>query len=158
MDSETRHSVTAENIRRLLEYLPRFQEPGFKFGEWVSAEEQEDGTIQMGFYSLSDTSLEFCESLFANGFVLGDFDWMEDSWQPEAKRLMADSVAVALADLETLIKLLTSASPASAGRAAAKARGLLCKPSDWRAWQVQAMVMLPVEAPKTPLTRQELQV
>lgn len=112
VDSEIRHSVTKDNIRNILEFLPKFEEPDFDFGEWVPAKKLEDGVIQIGFYAMSDAALKFLEVLDTNGFIVGEFAWTQEPWKSEAMRFMDDPDLVARSDLDTLIKLLTTHSRA----------------------------------------------
>ena len=91
--------VGPHQLDALLRFLPIFEQPGYVFGEWHSAEGQ------IPYYSMDREATEFVQALY-DQHVVFSFDW--PGWQQEAKRFASDPEALETADLLTLRKLLTT--------------------------------------------------
>lgn len=82
-------------IDEVLEFLPAFESPGYKFGEWADA----------GYFSYSPEVDDWIRALYEQNFFL-TFDWTR--WKEEAQRYRSEPGALETADLLTLRKLLTT--------------------------------------------------
>jgi hypothetical protein len=91
--------IGRQNLDAILCFLPVFEEPGYAFGAWHSAEGQ------IPYYSMSRETTDFVQTLHEQQIVFS-FDWT--SWQDEAKKLVSDPELLQEADLLALRKLLTS--------------------------------------------------
>jgi len=83
----------------VLAYLPVFQRPGFKFGEWVYKEGE------LPHYQYSPEVDRFVSALYAANLVY-PFDWGQ--FVERAQRYRDEPDLLASADLLTLRKLLTT--------------------------------------------------
>lgn len=90
--------IGPEQIDAVLRFLPVFETPGYRFGEWVVREGH------MPWYQTRAEVNAFVKVLYAHDFVVR-FDWM--SWQEQAQTYQDDPGALAQADLLTIRKLLT---------------------------------------------------
>jgi hypothetical protein len=100
--------VTRENIEAVLEYLPYFEDPHDTFYTVIPPPPpRPDGTpvIYIDPYEYSRQVQLFRTALYENDLVQ-PFDW--PGWQDEAAGYVNDPARVESADLETLIKLLTT--------------------------------------------------
>lgn len=88
----------AARLDALLAFLPRFEQPGYVFGEWV----RRPG--QFPFYQPTSEVRQFLDALPASGLII-PYDW--SAWRGTAQRYLEDPAALAGADLETLSRLLT---------------------------------------------------
>ena len=75
-------------------YLAEFEAPGFRFDDWRG--------------SLSSTALAFVQDAYDLGWVRGDVDWGHWSDTVEATTLRDDPSALARADVDQLVRLLTT--------------------------------------------------
>jgi len=94
MSENVASRVGPGQIDAVLEFLPAFQSPGYKFGEWADA----------GYFSYSPEVDEWIRTLYEQDFLL-PFDWTR--WK-EAQRYRSQPGALETADLLTLRKLLTT--------------------------------------------------
>lgn len=90
--------IGPEQINAVLRFLPVFEAPGYRFGEWVVREGH------MPWYRASAEVNAFVKALYAHELLVR-FDWM--SWQEQAQTYQDDPGALAQADLLTIRKLLT---------------------------------------------------
>jgi protein-tyrosine phosphatase len=95
MSEEVIPEIGPQQIDAILQYLPIFEKPGYKFGEWHDS----------GYFSYSPEVDDFIQTLYRQEVVV-PFDWT--SWQEEARRYQSDPDALEAADLLTLRKLLTT--------------------------------------------------
>jgi hypothetical protein len=91
--------VGPHQLDAVLRFLPIFEQPGYVFGEWHSAEGQ------FPYYSMHREATGFVQALYDQQVVFS-FDW--SNWQQEAERFVSDPEALETADLLTLRKLLTT--------------------------------------------------
>ena len=91
--------VGSHQLDAVLRFLPTFEQPGYVFGEWHSAEGQ------FPYCSMHREATEFVQALYDQQVVFS-FDWR--SWQREAERFVSDPEALDTANLLTLRKLLTT--------------------------------------------------
>jgi hypothetical protein len=91
--------IGPQHLDAILRFLPVFEEPGFSFGEWHSAEGQ------MPYYSMGRETTDFLQALYEQQIVYS-FDWTR--WQDEAKKFVSDPELLKEADLLVLRKLLTT--------------------------------------------------
>jgi O-acetyl-ADP-ribose deacetylase len=97
-------TITQEGIRRVLEFLPLFEE-GYdgELYKWVTFKEQNE-VMQMPYVDYSPEVLRFRSALGSSGFIQ-PYDWM--AWQEEASRYVNEPDLLKTAGLETLRKLFT---------------------------------------------------
>jgi len=87
--------IGPQQVDAVLEFLPAFESPGYKFGEWTDA----------GYFSYSPEVDDLIRTLYEQNFLL-PFDWTR--WKEEAQRYRSGPGALETADLLTLRKLLTT--------------------------------------------------
>lgn len=103
-----------QRLIALAEFAPTFEADGFKFAEIRGGDEVEPGIFAMPLSDLSELTMRFCESCYANGWVVANFDWPGWGRTPEASDLLSDpnspSPGAKLADAtsEQLAMLLTA--------------------------------------------------
>ena len=56
-----------EGLGALAAFLPRFEQPGFAFGEWSQPATVEPGVMVMSYYAHSDTANAFVEIIYEFG-------------------------------------------------------------------------------------------
>ena len=88
--------LDAESMTALAEFLPKFEAPGFEFGDWES-----------GWFRPSQDALEFVSACYASGWMKPNFDWPDWAGTEEAARLRDDPKALEQATPEQLSRLLT---------------------------------------------------
>lgn len=93
------------NVAALLEFLPVFEAQGFEPGTWEGGEADEDGIVQMPWFSYSPAVSDFVALLNRDDWLLPDFDW--PAWQEEAQQLLDDPEGLWRADVPVLRQLLT---------------------------------------------------
>lgn len=87
---------SADDLRALLDFLPRFEAPGFRAGEMKS----EPGTLP---FSVLNPQIErFIDELHARGFVYA-FDWTD--WAPSAREYFERPALLEDATLDTIRRL-----------------------------------------------------
>jgi hypothetical protein len=89
--------LESEQLDAVLRFLPKFERPGYVFGEWRSPKGQ------LPYYAMYDEVMDFFRAIQP---ILFPFDW--SSWQEEAEKYVADPQALETADLLALRKLLTT--------------------------------------------------
>ncbi len=94
-----------DGIRRVLTYLPRFEEPGFVFGTWKSPKAK-PGVVQLGWFDLSDTARAWIHAVYESKLMLRGFDW--GNWQQKAQAYLEEPELMDTANLDTLRKLLVT--------------------------------------------------
>ena len=92
--------VEPEQIDALIPFLDKFEEAGFSAGTWKT------GTGHFPWFNSNQVVMEFIEALYANNWVMRDFDWVE--WQKAAQRYIESGELVESADAVTIQKLLTT--------------------------------------------------
>lgn len=95
MSKDTGPEIGSRQIDRVLEFLPAFESPGYRFGEWGDS----------GYFSYSPEVDDFIKTLYEQDILVA-FDWM--GWKEEAQRYQSEIGALQQADLLTLRKLLTA--------------------------------------------------
>ena len=88
--------LDAESMQALAEFLPKFEAPGFEFGDWES-----------GWFSPSRDALDFISACYELGWMKPNFDWPTWMGTEEASRLRDDSAALEQATPEQLSRVLT---------------------------------------------------
>jgi len=88
--------IEAESMKALAEFLPKFEAPGFEFGDWES-----------GWFSPSQDALSFISACYESGWMKPDFDWPAWAGTEEAAQLRDDPAALEQATPEQLSRLLT---------------------------------------------------
>jgi hypothetical protein len=91
--------IGPRQIDAVLRFLPVFERPGYRFGEWQRSEGQ------FPYFSYSRQVIEFLETLDEQN-ILVPFDWT--SWNEERQRYQSKPGALEAAGLLTLRKLLTA--------------------------------------------------
>jgi hypothetical protein len=97
----SRHEITREDIDALLEFLPRFEQPGRTFAKWGDVEKNADGSISLPFPTYDDDVEDFFR-------LLGQHGWIDYNYKPEeAARMLADEDFIKGASLEQVRSMLT---------------------------------------------------
>ncbi len=92
-------------VAAVLKHLDVLRRPDLSPSQVHHAQRQADGTIIMPSEERSPEVVRLVHDLYKNEFIQA-FDW--SSWQEEAEKLLADPERMKDADLETLVKLLTT--------------------------------------------------
>jgi hypothetical protein len=106
-DSTASLSPTPEGLARLASWEPVLADPNFEFGRWIAPQPLPDGTVQVGWYELSEEALWFVTEASAHGFVL-PFDWIAWAESNAGQALLGHADAVATAPASDLVRLLTT--------------------------------------------------
>lgn len=69
-------SPSAEELRALSKYAVAFASPGFVAGEWVHPESRDDRVIVLGWWSSSETVLEWEQALYDHHILNLQSDYM----------------------------------------------------------------------------------
>ncbi len=96
-----------EKLRALVRFLPDLEKSDFEAGSWVSPQSVAGGVMTMPFTNHSDIVTAFVDMAYQNVWVRSDFDWPDWAQTEEAKRLLNEEPALALATSDQLAKLLT---------------------------------------------------
>lgn len=88
--------IDVESMQALAAFLPKFEAPGFEFGDWES-----------GWFSPSREALDFISACYELGWMKPNFDWPTWMGTEEAARLRDDPAALEQATPEQLSRLLT---------------------------------------------------
>ena len=88
--------IDADSMKALAEFLPKFEAPGFEFGDWES-----------GWFSPSQDALDFISACYESGWMKPNFDWPRWMGTDEAAQLRDDPTALEQATPEQLSRLLT---------------------------------------------------
>jgi hypothetical protein len=90
--------ISATSLDAILKFLPEFEKPGFKTGEWVISPNQ------LPHYIFSRIVDDFVKTLYDEEFLIV-FDWCQ--WWPVAACYIDNPELLEQANLLTLRKLLT---------------------------------------------------
>jgi len=96
-----------EKLRGIAAFLPSFQAPHFKFGQWTKPPSDQPGVMILPYFSLSEMAWSFEQKAYDLGWVMPDFDWGARKQTPEAISLRDDDQASAQATPDQLARLLT---------------------------------------------------
>ena len=97
----SQREITGEDIDALLEFLPRFEQPGRTFASWGDVEKNADGSISLPFPTYDDDVEEFFSRV-------GQHGWIDYNYKPEtAARMLEDSEFIERANLEQVRTMLT---------------------------------------------------
>ena len=99
MSENDAHEIGPQQIDRVLEFLPIFENQDFRFGEWCQPEGQ------IPYFSYSHGVTDFIQTLYQQQVII-PFDW--PNWGQEAQHYQIEPGALEGADLPTLRKLLTA--------------------------------------------------
>ena len=97
----------SEALRELARFLPAFESPDFKAGEWAGMVEEEPGVWTMPYVRYGDITEEFVHAAYDHGWVQPSFDWGEWKQSDEAVALRDDAERLAAATPEQLTRMLT---------------------------------------------------
>jgi hypothetical protein len=98
MSEDSVPEIGLQQMDAILKYLPIFEKPDFRSGQWIEPEGQ------FLYFSFSPEVDEFIKMLYRQNIIV-PFDWT--SWREEAERYQTNPQALETADLLTLRKLLT---------------------------------------------------
>lgn len=98
--------LTNENIDKILEYLPYFQNSSNKFYEFIDSNNNSNELFQFPYYKYSDKVFEFEKELYTQRFII-NFRW--SSWIRKAAKYSVEREQLLIADLGDIRKLLTVA-------------------------------------------------
>ena len=90
--------VGPKRIDAVLDFLPTFERPGYKYGQWVMREGY------MPWYSYDGEVSRFIETIHKSKFV---YVFNAVAWQDEAQRYIEHPRTIDTADLLTLRQLMT---------------------------------------------------
>src|SRR4051794_19406731 len=97
----SRHEIGREDIDALLEFLPRFEQPGRAFAEWGEVLKNDDGSISLPFPEYDEDVREFFRLVAQHG-------WLDYEYKPEeAARMLSDGELVERADVAQIKTMLT---------------------------------------------------
>jgi hypothetical protein len=99
--------MTKVALEALVRFLPTFERPDFKAGEWRGGEEIEPGVLSMPAVHYSDTVTAFIDTIYKHDCVSADLDWPKWAQSSEAARLRDDETVLDGATSEQLRRLLT---------------------------------------------------
>ena len=90
-----------EDIDALVEFLPRFEEPGRVFAKWGETIKNADGSISLPFPEYDEDVQEFFRLVAEHG-------WLDYEYKPEeAARMLADGELVGRAGVGQIKTMLT---------------------------------------------------
>ena len=92
----------------LAAFLIPFEQPDFKFGEWIESLQKGSGAPIRGGYVLSDAALSFIVTANETGWMIHDYDWPNWMESDEAIHLRNAPAAIAAATPGQLGRLLTA--------------------------------------------------
>ena len=98
----------SEALRALARFLPAFEAPDFRVGDWAGMEEVEPGVRTMPYVRYSDVVEDFFHAACKHGWVRSHFDWGAWKNTDEAKALRDDEAMLAAATPEQLARMLTT--------------------------------------------------
>ena len=104
MEKQRNKKPTPESIKKILEFLPKFQGKKFKPGKWHPSEQIDKNTSTFPYYEYSISVRKFLHTLYDEGFIY-PFDW--GSWDYGVK-LNRNPELLQKANLLTLRKLMTA--------------------------------------------------
>ena len=104
MEKEKRKELTTDGIKKILEFLPKFQGGKFKPGKWHPSEQIGEKTSTFPCYEYSNLVSDFLRTLYDEGFIY-PFDW--GSWSYGVK-LSRNPELIQRTNLLTLRKLMTA--------------------------------------------------
>jgi hypothetical protein len=104
MDNQENKKLTREGIRKILEFLPQFQDKSFIAGQWHSSRKIGKNTSSFPYFEYSDLVSKFIQTLYDEGLIY-HFDW--SSWNYGIK-LTQNHNLLQKANLLTLRKLITA--------------------------------------------------
>ena len=96
-----------EGLAELARFLPEFERPDFRAGEWRGGELLSDHTYSARYVAYGDIVQSFIETAYRHGWVSADFDWPAWAQSPAAARLRDDQRALDNATARDLGRLLT---------------------------------------------------
>ena len=94
------------HLQAIAGFLPKFEEPGFVFGEWDGGKANAEGVITMPYFTLSDEAYSFVRTCNEHGWV-EPFDWPAWAQTAEAIALWQNADSLNRATPDQLRKLLT---------------------------------------------------
>lgn len=104
-----RQPDTTAMLQTLAALGPQLRDPDASAGRW--SDQNGSGTVDdpltMPSFAMSDLLTRFEAMTYDVGWIK-DFDWMEWSRGPEAKRLMRDQASLADATVDQIAKVLTA--------------------------------------------------
>ena len=100
----TGEDATLAQLRELAAFAAVLEAPDFELGHWVPMEQRPDGVYTMPWFEFSAAARELLRAMPVSPQVR----WMDWSQTDEAKRLLADPAAVAVATAEQLVALATT--------------------------------------------------
>lgn len=97
----SRHEISSEDIDALLEFLPRFEQPGRAFTKWSETLKNADGSLSLPSPEYDEDVQEFFRTVALRG-------WLDYGYKPEeAARMLADVESVERAGVEQVKTMLT---------------------------------------------------
>ncbi len=104
MEKLRNKKLTPEGIRKVLEFLPKFQDVKFKPGKWHPSDQIDENTSTFPCYEYSNSVSKFLSTLYDEGFIY-PFDW--GGWNYGVK-LSRNPELLQKANLLTLRKIITA--------------------------------------------------
>jgi hypothetical protein len=106
MEADYRNDLR-DALQTLASFSDTLSAERFSPGEFVAAREMPDGSIHIGYSSLSAQAEAFIQAVYDRGWVQ-PFSWINWQRTPEATRLLEDREYLAAATPEQLSRLLTT--------------------------------------------------
>jgi len=97
--------LTKENMDKILEYLPYFQNRSNKFYDFIDSDSESDKLFQFPYYKYSDKVIEFEKELYNQNFIT-TFRWTKGS--KKAAEYSVGKQSLSKAKLEDIRKLITT--------------------------------------------------
>ena len=103
---EPPEALAQRQLAGLAQFADAFSSPGFVFGQWSKSDLNADGVAEFPAYCLSPEGRSFYRAVHELGWM-AQFQWSAWMDTPEAKALFANPVAVAVATVKDLRRMLT---------------------------------------------------
>jgi len=97
--------LTKENLDKILEYLPYFQNRSNNFYEFIDSNKNPNELFQFPYYKYSDKVIEFEKELYNQNFIT-NFRWTKGA--RKAAKYSLDKKSLYKVNLEEIRKLLTT--------------------------------------------------
>ena len=104
MEKQKNKNLTIDGIKKVLEFLPKFQDAKLEPGKWYSSEQINEKTSTFPCYEYSNVVSRFLNTLYNEEFIYS-FDW--SNWEYGVK-LSRNPELIQKANLLTLRKLMTA--------------------------------------------------
>lgn len=98
---------TRADLLAVAAFASRFADPAFTAGQWVAPTTREDGVIQIGWWSSSQTIAEWNQALYDHQIIDPGSDYLDESNVDFVNRSIREPGLIADLDLPSLRRVLT---------------------------------------------------